>query len=121
MLAQVDLDPGNPLGMPSQHPGSGFYQTLVVLGAIAVAIIIGVLWAIRYSKNSRSRNRHRSHRRKPVTARPGEVGSAGPPNENSKRKKWKEMRRPHRPMNPTLAQTRGLPPVRDPNTPPHPL
>ena len=36
----------------------------------------------------------------------------------SKKRKHKQRRRHHRQHNPTLAQTGGLPPVRDPNLPP---
>ena len=41
--------------------------------------------------------------------------------EIKKRKKWRKPRRAHRPLNPTLAQTGGLPPIRDENTPLPPM
>jgi hypothetical protein len=33
------------------------------------------------------------------------------------RRKWRRRRRDHRPRNPTLAETGGLPPIRQPRPP----
>jgi hypothetical protein len=44
----------------------------------------------------------------------------GQEQESPQRHRRKRRRRDHRPRNPTLAESGGLPPVRDPDTTPHP-
>jgi hypothetical protein len=84
-----------------------------------LAIAIGGLWAILYSKKRKKRPKRREHQERPGYVSKTQAKVEETEEEIKVRKKWRRQRREHRPLNPTLAQTRGLPPVRDPNTPPY--
>jgi hypothetical protein len=100
MLAQVDTDDFLPV--QSKFANSRFWEFVLLLGSLALVAIIVAFWAIFNS----NRGKPHKHRRKHSHRRDSRKNPGG------------GVRRPQRPMNPTLAQTRGLPPVRDPNTPP---
>jgi hypothetical protein len=98
-------------------------ERVVILGALLVVTLAVVIWALFFrGKKSHSRShRHSSHRSRELA--PGSVGeSAGGSGEAGprKRRKWRRQRREHRPLNPTLAQTGGLPPIRASDPPPPP-
>jgi hypothetical protein len=101
-----------------QFSNSKGFETLALLGALLIAILIGSVWAVIYSKKRKKRPHRQQHQEQPgyVSLNRGTVAETD--EEVKVRKKWRRQRRPHRPLNPTLAQTRGLPPVRDHNTPP---
>ncbi len=69
---------------------------LVILALITFAAAIWALFIQAPSENRRAR---------------GQVRREGEP--HRKRRKWKRRRREHRPRNPTLAETGGLPPPRE--------
>ena len=95
------------MGLP-QRPGSStiesrnFGEVFLILGSLALVIGIVVVWAVFI--------------RKPRKARPGEKvlepaeGDSSSNKSGHRRKKFKKRRRDHRPRNPTLAETGGLPP-----------
>jgi FtsZ-interacting cell division protein ZipA len=102
--------------LPPMTPLSpGFFDFLIVLGAIALVTLIVLAWLILFRKKSKRRHKHHSHtsdhERLETDSREGKIRV---------RKSYRHRRREHRPMNPTLAQTGGLPPVRSqqPPTPP---
>jgi hypothetical protein len=78
--------------------------TVLVLGVLVVAALAGMVWAVFFHKPSHKR------RDPPKTAEPRE----------RKRKRKRKRRHEHRPMNPTLAETGGLPPHRGDRPPPPP-
>ena len=78
---------------------STLMEYVLLIGAILFVAVVVVIWAtaIRKPKGERRYKYHRVPR-----------GETPPPSQSSKRK-----RRSEPPRNPTLAETRGLPPVRE--------
>src|ERR1051326_7316245 len=96
-------------------------QIGVLLGAIAFVIIATLVWAIFFRKRPDDTSRRYSYRRMrdleadSSAASVASSDSCVPVDGNSspvKKKRRRKRRRPHRPRNPTLAETGGLPPVR---------
>jgi hypothetical protein len=108
MLAQID--PNNPTVTTGYFAGSQFYQILIVIGAMLVVAIIAAIVAVRFS-NRKHGHKHHHHRRSSRR----KTGAAG---EDGEHLGGKHIPRSQRKMNPTLAETRGLPPVRDPDSAP---
>jgi hypothetical protein len=96
-------------------------ERLVVLTAILLVAVPFAIWALFFSKRRRHRSHHHHHhhhsREVSETALPAELEDAPP--QQRRRRKWRRPRRDHRPRNPTLAETGGLPPVRS-GGPPEP-
>ena len=94
-------------------------ERLLIFGAIGLVILLVLTWAVFVRKRRRRRRElHHSHHH---SARPAEVAEAtaqehdvAPP---EKRRRRRRSGRRHRPRNPTLAETGGLPPIR-PEGPP---
>jgi heme/copper-type cytochrome/quinol oxidase subunit 2 len=82
------MDDGLPATTSSLSPG--WLDIFVVLGAILLVVIGTFIWAVFFRKKTRSRSRHRRQR----------ADHHG-----------------RRPVNPTLAQIGGLPPVRQEEKP----
>lgn len=102
------------LPLPTGGVGTGVSQALsgavpVVIGALVVVFAL-IIWASFLRPSDRRRERGEILDR-PVPERSGSSGS------NRRRRR----REKGRPRNPTLAETGGLPPLRDPNAPPPPL
>jgi hypothetical protein len=122
MLADADI---NDIIQQGSKMDPRMYEFLVTFGAIALAIFVAVTWAVIYSlKKKKRKDRHGAHREEPapksrkrVVQVVREVPLEAEPQSHSHRRR----RRHRRPMNPTLAQTRGLPPLRDENTPLPPM
>jgi len=110
MLADGTLtysDVQNPLTVPWVQ------ESLMLIGAIVFVTLVIFIWAVYFRKRGRRhKHHHRSETQKAVTPpkeeRPAPVKHG--------RRKSQHSRREHRPRNPTLAETRGLPPVRDEQT-----
>jgi hypothetical protein len=125
--------------------GTGFWvrDVFLVLGAVLVLSLILVVWAkyLRRSKREPHRRRHHRHHHhhhsEEQSAAPAhaslESDASQSPNSNEemteddaessqpaphRHRRQRIRRRSHRPRNPTLAETGGLPPVRNPDTPP---
>jgi len=64
---------------------------LALLGAVLLVMTGAIIWAVFFRKKEKPRSRRHRHRR--------------------------ASRREHRPINPTLSQTGGLPPVRQEEKP----
>jgi hypothetical protein len=87
-------------------------QYIVFFGAVSTLALLALLWAVYFRKRKR---RHRlEHRapngwgRNPNTEEPLIVVTPS--------SKHRKRRREHRPRNPTLAETGGMPPVRADNS-----
>jgi hypothetical protein len=117
-LFLADIDPNDLLNAQTKFTDSKLYEVVVMLGAVFLAVVIGSIWAIVYSKKKKKRHHRPSGSREPMLM---DQQPAAGSDENKTRKGLRRSRRPHRPMNPTLAQTRGLPPMRDENAPLPPL
>ena len=89
----------------------GTREGLVVFGALVLVILAVVLWAIYFRKPPK-RHHHHYHRKRSH----GSVDSNGTEilddSLSPKHQKKRKRRREHRPRNPTLAETGGLPPIR---------
>ena len=124
-LMLADLEVSDIMEAQKHYSDSPLYYMLIILGAITVAAILACIWAIFYSlkRKKRKHHKHRHHHRQPLPIAPTATGNGAklPPAEDRSQKKRRKQRRPHRPMNPTLAQTRGLPPLRDEITPLPPM
>lgn len=92
---------------------TGWAQFGIIFGSLAVVALSAFLLVYCFRKKLLGRHRHHHHHR----PAPGE--SQAPEAGGDKRhKRTRRSRHAHRPLNPTLAQTRGLPPLRDEKTPP---
>jgi hypothetical protein len=94
-------------------------EGLVVLsatGLLTVALV--VLVVLLKKKRRRRREHHHSHHHH---SPPAEVAEASTEEDATaspeKRRRRRRSRRPHRPRNPTLAETGGLPPIRQEEPP----
>ncbi len=85
----------------SRASGSG-RELLIIILAVASVTLLLLLWATFIRK----RPRHHLSRWVIEEATPAD------PENGHKRRKWRRRRRGHRPRNPTLAETGGLPPAR---------
>jgi hypothetical protein len=100
--------------VPDQLPllaisAAGYY--LALTGALLLVSGVVVFWAIAIRKPRKRRPRHhwRSQSAKDSAAALAAKAKETPPAEASRRRR----RRSELPRNPTLAETRGLPPVRE--------
>jgi hypothetical protein len=99
---------------------SGFRDSVYILGAIAVAILPLLFWAafVRRRRRRRHSHHHSHHHHHESSAEAATV----PANEEAivrpeKRRRRRHSHHPHRPRNPTLAETGGLPPIRSEEPP----
>ena len=89
-------------------------ERLIIFTAIALITVSVLVWAVFLRKPRRRQHSHQHnhhHSRAPArdeAAADGDDATTQP----RKRRKWRRPRREHRPRNPTLAETGGLPPVR---------
>ena len=95
-------------------------QRLIVFTAIMLVVVPVLVWAVFLRKSRRQHSHHhrRHHSRDPARDAAAAEGD-GVTSQPRKRRKWRRPRREHRPRNPTLAETGGLPPIRM-NEPPEP-
>ena len=146
-LLAIESDPGlrgaagSPLG---KGAGLVLVDILLVLGAVLAVSLLLVVWA-KYLRRSKHHSHHHHHHRRsgedlaPVARATPASEAAGesspdpsfPPSEEAdadsddstsrhhhRHRRRRIRRREHRPRNPTLAETGGLPPIRNPETPP---
>jgi len=87
---------------------SAWFDYLVVPGVVALAALAMLFWTLYARKKGTPRRRHRHHHssyREQFKKNANEIRQLVQP----RRRRHSE----HRPLNPTLAQTGGLPPIRD--------
>ena len=115
----ADLDAADLIGAERQFKNTRMYEIVIVFGAISLVVLVSSIFAIIFSrKKKRHKHHHHNQRSQTATVQSSETE---PSDEARGRRKSRRRRRPHRPLNPTLAQTGGLPPIRDPNTPLPPM
>jgi len=118
LLAAVNpfRDPDDPMPVAGRMTPATF-SVLVLLGVLLVVVVLVVIWAVYIRKRRRRdassrRHRHRHHRRHSARRAAAAFTEIKEYIQQKQRR-----RRGHRPRNPTLAQTGGLPPLR-PDEPP---
>ena len=94
---------------------------LIIIGATALVTVLALIWAVTFKKRRRRHSHHRHHHHhhsheSSETTAPVAVDDEAVMESTSRRRRRRHRRREHRPRNPTLAETGGLPPLR--TTPP---
>ena len=111
-LADVDLEdlPGS-----KGWPADAQLDVFVVIGAVALIILLALIWAVAIRKPRRRHHHHHHHHQgshqwgmNPDADLDDEAGQDDKPAETRRRRR----RRDHRSRNPTLSETGGLPPIR---------
>ncbi len=117
------MDAGNLPGSKSWPVGAQ-RDVFVVIGALALIIVLLLVWAVAIRKPRRRHHRHRHHHHQ-GSRQWGMNPDAEPQDEAGQEEKSAETRRrrrrrEHRARNPTLAETGGLPPIREEKPPGEP-
>ena len=108
--------------LPSSTPLTpDLADILIVLGVILGVALIAFFWVLSFHKEGKHRRKHRHHHhhhhqendREPFQKDAGGIKELF-------RQRRRRRHREHRPINPTLAQTGGLPPLCEPDKPPPP-
>ena len=96
-------------------------DVLIVIGAVAAVALIVFFCVLVFRKDNNHRHKHHHHRhhhqRKSYREQFQKITSGI---KELIRQRRSRSRRGHRPINPTLAQTGGLPPIHEPGKPPPP-
>jgi type VI protein secretion system component VasK len=97
----------------------GNRERMLIFGAIGMVTLLAMAWAVFLRKRRhRRRELHHSHSH---SSRPAEVAKAPAAGDAAalpeKRRHRRRSRRKHRARNPTLAETGGLPPIREEDPP----
>jgi ABC-type nickel/cobalt efflux system permease component RcnA len=89
-------------------------ERLIVITAIMLIAASVLVWAVFVRKSRRRQRSHQhGHHHSHDPARDAAAADGDDVTTQSrKRRKWRRPRREHRPRNPTLAETGGLPPMR---------
>jgi hypothetical protein len=93
------------------------YSTVLFWGLLTVLVFLTFVWAAFFRRSS-SRYPARRHHSKPKDPAPGLDAASTASDRGASRRR--RRRRAKRSLNPTLAQTHGLPPVRDEKSTPPP-
>lgn len=112
MFADLEIDDviGN-----WRHMDTTTRDAILVFGALTVVTLVIVLWAALIRKKKRKREHYHYQRHRPAAeADTPVVAESQQTSENpgGERRRRRRRRRDHRPRNPTLAETGGLPPVK---------
>jgi ABC-type nickel/cobalt efflux system permease component RcnA len=91
----------------------GTREGLIIFAALVGVIGLVLLWAVFLRKPRRQHHHHSHHH-----SRAEDGSDTADSTSSPKRRKWRRRRRDHRPRNPTLAETGGLPPLRSDGPPP---
>ena len=94
-------------------------DVLIVLGAIVLVALIIVFCVLSFRKDGKHPHKHHHHHRHRRSYREQFQKTTSGIKELIKQRR-RRRHREHRPINPTLAQTGGLPPIRKSVTPPPP-
>lgn len=104
--------------MSWQKMEPGMREALLVTGALLAVIFLILIWAIFLRKPSRRHHHHHhGHHRSPAPAPKTAADATSDETFSPKRRRWRRRRREHRPRNPTLSETGGLPPLRSEGPP----
>jgi hypothetical protein len=115
-LGQIEISMNDAVG-GWKKMSSGMREFLTIAGAISFVTLLVFIWAIfirKRGKRRRDRSQQRSQPRVSTRAAtaPGQNGAGNVVPEHQHRRRRRRRRREHRPRNPTLADTGGLPPIR---------
>ena len=115
LLAQ-DLIPTDVIPGASRVMGLTLKELLLLLGAVGVVTLLVVLWAVYLRKRPGEHSHRHHHHHHHSRAQDDTVSSSanGDPDGTTEKRyrRKRRRRREHRPRNPTLAETGGLPPLR---------
>jgi len=119
LFAQEAVDVNNLLAtMRKSDPAT--LERVLIFGAIGLVTLLVVLWAVFLRKRRRRRRSH--HHGSEHSLQPAETlvapNPAADPSPPAQRRHRRRSGRKHRRLNPTLAETGGLPPVRPEDSPP---
>lgn len=115
----ADSEPADQMLLLKSMGHTGWAQTGIIFGAIGLVALAAFGSVYIFRRRILRRRHHRHHRSAQATV--ANATPNPPPEESGKvKKRWRRSRHAHRPLNPTLAQTHGLPPMRDQRTPPPP-
>lgn len=121
-LAQ-DLIPTDVLPGSWHWMGLTLKELLIVLGAVGLVTALALIWAVYFRKKPH-RHAHHHHHHHPSAEFPeaseSSMDSGSGVSDGKRYRRKRRRRREHRPRNPTLAETGGLPPLRA-ERPPDPL
>jgi FtsZ-interacting cell division protein ZipA len=113
----ADVDSQDPLAW-WRLTNPAFRERLIIFGAIGLVTLLVLLWAafIRSKRRRRHSHHHRHHHAQKPTEVPAASQNEDVPAPSEKRRR-RHSHHGHRPRNPTLAETGGLPPIRQENPP----
>jgi len=111
----TDTLPVTPGPMPPE-----WVDIMIVLGVILAVALAVFFWAVIFRKEGKTRHKHHHHHHHHRTSyrEQFKIGVGGI-KELFRRHRHRRHRH-HRQINPTLAETGGLPPLREPDKPPPP-
>ena len=92
-------------------------DVLIVLGAVAAVALIVFFCVLVFRKDEKHRRKHHHHRHHHQTSYRERLQKTTSDIKQLIRQSRRRSRRGHRPINPTLAQTGGLPPIHEPGKP----
>ncbi|HZV35788.1 MAG TPA: hypothetical protein VFB72_14530 [Verrucomicrobiae bacterium] len=117
LLILAQADPSDFDGVEEQYFNSPlWHETLAICGTLLAASIIAVLLGAYFFKQKKRRRRYHHHHQHNESQKTPTAQPKTPVHTHESRRS-RRRRRSERPMNPTLAQTGGLPPVRNENPP----
>ena len=116
-----DTLPVDVVSAPWTRMDSTTRDILIIIGATALVTVLALIWAVTFKKKRRHHSHHHHHHHHHSHERHETASEAIADEEpvsesSSRRRRRRHRRREHRPRNPTLAETGGLPPLR--TTPP---
>ncbi len=116
MLAQINISFDEAFG-GWRRMSAGVREFLTIFGAIAFITLLAFIWAIFLRKRGKRRKARsaQSSQLRPATQvamPPGQSGPGAMAPQRVHHRRRRRRRREHRPRNPTLADTGGLPPIR---------
>jgi hypothetical protein len=103
--------------LPKGVGNTSWSQAGIMFGAIGAVALLSLLVVYCFRKKILRRHRHH-HQHRPAQPVASATQNPSADDGGKVRKRWRRSRYPRRPLNPTLAQTGGLPPVRKEETPP---
>jgi type VI protein secretion system component VasK len=101
-------------------PSGSTREVFLVLGAIIAVTSVLLIWALYFRKRRRHHSHHHHHHHHSSSESSALGTTPAESGQESRRRRRRRRRREHRPRNPTLAETGGLPPVRS-DSPSEPL
>jgi type VI protein secretion system component VasK len=102
-------------------PADARIDVFVVVGALALIVVLVLIWAVAIRKPRRRHHHHRHHHHHAPEQRgvnpDADLTEQDGQDEKSAETRRRRRRHEHRPRNPTLAETGGLPPIRSEKPP----